>query len=50
MNDGDIIWLRYVPFRKIRAYEALGWVLDSPMSSYSVIMRWEGAGDPVEPK
>lgn len=44
---------RYVTHDRVAAYAALGWGLVARAPGhhgvYAVIMRWEGAGDPLEP-
>ena len=50
-----IRWFRYVPFRYVEAYKAVGWTYDgsimhAPHGFYSVLMEWRGVGDPLNPK
>lgn len=44
---------RYVLHARRAAYEAAGWVwcadLGPTHGFYSILMRWAGAGEPVEP-
>jgi hypothetical protein len=50
-------WFRYVPYRLIPDYMALGWDWDdqapplhAPHGVYSVVMEYKRDGEPVEPK
>ena len=52
-----IRWFRYVPFRLIPDYLALGWDWDesapplhAPHGCYAVICEWKGDGEPREPE
>lgn len=49
-------FLRYVPHSRVNAFEAIGWrvvsngkMLATNHGLYSVLMRWDGQGDPPEP-
>ena len=46
--------LRYVPYSRVAAYEALGWVRVPVRravhhDAYSVLLEWAGEGEPREP-
>jgi hypothetical protein len=44
---------RYVLHSRREAYEALGWTFAADLGpthgEYSVLMKWSGEGEPVEP-
>lgn len=47
-------YIRYVPYKEVAAWEAIGWVDCGPVPGhhaiYSQRMRWDGEGEPVEPQ
>lgn len=54
---GAVRWFRYVLYKFIPDYVALGWEWDknaaplhAPHGCYSVICEWKGEGEPIEPK
>lgn len=56
MTD-KITYHRYVPIHRVRAYGELGWIPDrsdqplhAPHGLYSIIMTFDGEGEPVEPE
>lgn len=48
MHEFPVAFFRYVPLSRIAAYRAIGWGDETPLGPYSVLMRWMGAGEPVE--
>jgi hypothetical protein len=40
-------WVMIVPFDDIEARLAQGWVPLRMASEYSILMRWEGEGEPA---
>jgi hypothetical protein len=47
-----IRWFRYVRYAEVPAYEASGWRFAADLGpthgSYSVLMQWEGDGEPYD--
>lgn len=50
---GSSRYFRYVPHNRVTEYAAIGWSDRGPApghhAQWSHVMRWEGAGEPVEP-
>lgn len=50
--NGSLVF-RFVPIARVEAYAAIGWSDRGPAAGHhaqwSHVMRWEGAGEPVEP-
>lgn len=49
-----IRWFQFVPHARIAAFEAIGWKLKGDAgahhSVWSVVMVWEGEGNPPQPQ
>jgi hypothetical protein len=52
-TDGEVAYYRYVTHSRRASYEAVGWlptaVLEGHHGYWSVLMMWDGDGEPQEP-
>jgi len=55
MSPGTITWTKFVLHTEVEAYREAGWITagdlrGTPHGHWSVIMKWNGEGEPVVPK